>query len=261
MLTNEERERIRLDEEYRAELRAQRAPKKSGESWIDKLAVPVIILLISGLLVPLVLGRIEDEKRRFELQSRLIEQIVGDDSAAQVSLLQYHEQLADYWANLVDIELYRRLIAVGNLDAVERQARRAELQEDLARERGVRVEVDNAYSAAMTKYLIEHRGNTEWAFLHYGRNPPLDTYVAVTRRERETLEHHIDDVYQESLATAYKKAAVALPACTDEAVCQKIADDTHAEIEALRARKPDFSRWDQAMRGVVAYVSNTKPRV
>lgn len=85
-LSDAEREHIRLTEEYRAEVRAKLAPEKN-ESWLDKLVVPLVIVVVSGLLVPWILGRVEENRRALDLQSRLIEQIVADDAAAQASLL------------------------------------------------------------------------------------------------------------------------------------------------------------------------------
>lgn len=165
MLTEEEREHIRLSEEYRAELRArlgEPAPAKPS-FFREHLAVPLVILvataLVSGLVVPVILGNLEDERRRFDLQSRLIEQLVGDDAAAQVALLRYDSQLADFLEESRNAE----------------PARRAELEQELAEDRAACVD-------AMTKYLVERRGNIEWVRLHYGRSGPLDSYEAVTQR-------------------------------------------------------------------------------
>jgi hypothetical protein len=95
-LTDEEREHIRLTEEYRAEVRAKLAsPATARESWLDKLAVPLLIVIVSGLLVPWILGRVEENRRALDLQSRLIEQIVGDDAAVQAALIQYYMQPTD----------------------------------------------------------------------------------------------------------------------------------------------------------------------
>lgn len=155
MLTEEEREHIRLTEEYRAEIRAKLGePEKAKPSFFaEHLAVPLVILLatalVSGLVVPVILGNLEDERRRFDLQSRLIEQLVGDDAAAQVSLLRYHVQMADYLDEPTGAE-------------------------GLARDRAACVD-------AMTKYMVERRGNIEWVRLHYGRNGPLDAYATATQ--------------------------------------------------------------------------------
>jgi hypothetical protein len=165
-LSDAERDRIRLEEEYRAEVRSKLAgpaPQK-GESWLDKLAVPLLIVLVSGLLVPWVLERVEDNHRAFDLQSRLIEQIVADDAAAQAKK--------------------------------------------------------------------EH--DAGWAGIA---------------------------AFQKQLADSSRQPNQALRDCPDEVACERIFRDAAARIEQLGGKPQEFKEWDEARRGLVKFISETRPRL
>lgn len=184
-LSDEEREHIRLSEEYRAEVRSKLdAPAPKGESWLDKLAVPMLIVLVSGLLIPWILERVADNHRAFELQSRLIEQIVADDAAAQVNLIQFHSQVRNHWFEFLKIQFEKRLVALRETDAAERQARREELQQDLARER---TQYDAAFAEAMagsTKAVVEQRATASGCACTTAR--PRSCSNTSRRRRRST---------------------------------------------------------------------------
>lgn len=127
--SDEERERIRMSEEYRAEMRkAMAGPKESSGAWLlDKLAMPALFLVASGIGVPWILGNIEEDRREFDLQSKLIEQIVADDAAVQASSQRFRGAIGDYRTALLDNELQKRLVEIRKLDKDAAQARRTEI--------------------------------------------------------------------------------------------------------------------------------------
>lgn len=258
-LSDEERERIRLSEEYRAEVRATLAPP-SKESWLDKLAVPLLIVLVSGLLIPWILERVADSHRAFELQSRLIEQIVGDDAAAQVNLIQFRSQVRNHWFEFLKIQFEKRLVALQESDAAERQARREELQQDLARER---TQFDAAFAEAMagsTKAVVEQQGNGEWVRLHYGTPDVLQRYVAIAKKEHDAGWAGVA-AFQKQLAEQSQKPSEALRDCPDEAACQAIFREAAARMEQLGGPQPQFKEWDDARRALIQFISETRPRL
>lgn len=260
-LSDEEREHIRLSEEYRAEVRSKLdAPAPKGESWLDKLAVPMLIVLVSGLLIPWILERVADNHRAFELQSRLIEQIVADDAAAQVNLIQFHSQVRNHWFEFLKIQFEKRLVALRETDPTERQARREELQQDLARER---TQYDAAFAEAMagsTKAVVEQQGNGEWVRLHYGTPAVLQQYVAAAKKEHDAGWQSVAG-FQKQLAELSQKPSEALRDCPDEATCQQIFREAAARIEQLGGRPPEFRKWDDARRALIEFVSETRPRL
>jgi len=235
-------------------------PKKA--SFLRELAVPVAILLVtalvSGLVVPMILGRIEDDRRRFELQSRLIEQLVGDDGAAQVALMTFRSQIAGYYVHLVDIALERRLLQLlpGEED---RAARRAELQEDSSRERTLFSDASKAHTAGVAKYLVEQRGNSEWVRLHYGNARVIDAYVGSVQAAH-SMATLATDRFQSEARSIREETETALRTCADEKACRAVAEEGRAKINQ-RLSKPDFGKWDEALRDLVGFVSRTEPRV
>lgn len=260
-LSDEERERIRLEEQYRAEVRSALGGKK--ESWLDKLGVPMVILvataIVSGLLVPAILGRVETKRRALDLQSRLIEQLVADDSAAQMSLSQRFAWSQAYRSNLLEIELEKRLLSLLPVDAAERVARRAELAEDLGRERERHSTRHSDAVAAMGKYLIEFRGNLEWVKLHYGDPPALETYAGVAMTEYATAINASAEA-QNSVMAIWQKAHDQVRACSDESACRKIVADARIEMQKY-AGTPDFAKWNEARGELVRFISTTEPRI
>lgn len=261
-LSDEEREHIRLAEEYRAEVRgklAAPAPSK-GEAWLDKLIVPLVIVLISGLLAPWVLERVEDNHRAFELQSRLIEQIVGDDAAAQVNLVQFRSQVRNHWFSFLQTQFEKRLLTLRETDPQERQARREELQQDLLRER---TQYDAAFAEAMsgvTKAVVEQQSNGEWVRLHYGTPDPLERYVATAKKEHDAAWGNVAGL-QRQLADLSRQPSMALRTCPDEASCETIFRDAAAKIEQASGKDPQFTQWDDARRTLIKYISETRPRL
>ncbi|HYR28828.1 MAG TPA: hypothetical protein VEU30_10205 [Thermoanaerobaculia bacterium] len=234
-------------------------PKKA--SFLRELAVPIAILLVtalvSGLVVPMILGRIEDDRRRFELQSRLIEQLVGDDGAAQVALATFRSQIAGYYVSLIDVALERRLLQLHPGD--DPAARRTELQQDFSRERELFSEASKTHAAGIAKYLVEHRGNSEWVRLHYGNAPVIDAYVGSVQAAHSVATIATDQ-FQAEARSIREAAETALRTCPDEKACRTIADDARAKVNQ-RLTKPDFSKWDEALRDLVGFVSRTEPRV
>jgi hypothetical protein len=260
-LSDEEREHIRLVEEYRAAVQAKlAAPAAKGESLLDKLAVPLLIVIVSGLLVPWILGRVEENRRALDLQSRLIEQIVADDAAAQVNLLQYRGVIGDYRLNLLDLELEKCLLANGTAGEEEKQAQRDELQDEIEREHARRDQVFSATSAGLSKYLVERDGNVEWVRLHYGEAPELKTYSATVKKEHQKAARQVA-AYNLETGGAYKTAAANLRNCKEKEKCKQIRDDAAAAMEKHREQPLDFSAWNEARQKLVQFISETKPRV
>lgn len=262
-LTDAEREHIRLVEEYRAEVRAALEPAPPRESLLGKLVAPLILLIatavISGLVVPFILGRVEDNRRALELQSRLIEQIVGDDSAAQLSLAAFRNQTRNFRANLLEVELDRRLLQLQPLDAEERAAQRAELRQTGERERSAYHDVYEAMLGNISKALIEQRGNTEWVRLHYGSSPQLDRYIQVTQRDYAAAIRRAVE-YQKTMGQIADRTKPALRTCADEAACEAIFRKAYAEMEQPHAPL-DYKEWDDARRELVTFISRTRPRI
>ncbi|HVE72724.1 MAG TPA: hypothetical protein VNI54_15270 [Thermoanaerobaculia bacterium] len=259
-LSDEEREHIRLTEEYRAEVRAKlHAPR---ESLSDRLSGPIVVLLatalVSGLLVPWVLGRVEDKRRAFELQSQLIEQIVADDDAAQINLYLFHATISDYMRDLLKNELDKKLSAVHKLDAEERKA----LHEDLLRIRKNYKDAHVATLAGITKSYIEQRGNAEKVRLHYGDKAKthLETYAKASQDDSDAEVGKVV-AYQDKLKQIHRAAAAQLRGCPDESACQKIFDDAEARMTALRSEQPEFKAWEDAKRELVTFISETRPRI
>ncbi len=263
-LTDEEREHIRLSEEYRAEVRAKLAGPPREKPWYAEFTMPMIMLaataLVSGLLVPFILGKVDDQRREFELQSKLIEQIVGDDAAAQMALYQYRGSAADFKMTKLNAELEKRFNTLRSLDAEERQARRAELQQKVLRAHDLYDEAYAAMSSSMTKYFIEQRGNIEWVRLHYGDKEPLRNYVRASRLETSEAVRNLRP-YHEELNRIYNHAAAQLRTCTDEKACQQFFDDIDIAVQRLRNNEPNFKAWEDAKRQLVHFISTNDPRI
>ena len=261
-LSDEERERIRLEETYRAEVREKlaEAPAKQGDSWVDKLVVPLVIVLISGLLAPWVLMRIEDHRRALELQSRLIEQLVADDAEAQINLLKRTSFSFDKGINPLRLALHKRLLTMAPVDAAERQQQRTEFYDDFSRQQA-RVDAgSDAVKEAMFRFQVEHRGNVEWVKLHYGNAPKLQAYANATKRawdaavaQTETFEQQVDGIA--------RKTTGALHTCPDPPSCLRLFNDAVAEADKLRQRSVDIKGWDSTRRQLIRYISETDPRM
>ena len=263
-LTDEEREHIRLTEAYRAEVRGKLA--SGGEdSLFDKLAVPVIILiataLISGLLVPWILAKVEDERRAFDLQSRLIEKIVADDATAHTNLWSYRDLIANYRISLLNIHVEKRLLALRSVDDVERQARRAELQDALARAQSAYTEGYTTTSMGIHKYWIEGAKAEEWVALHYGKNAPLEAYQKTASINHAAALRNLG-AYEDQVIRIYRMAEATLQTCPDEPRCQELVDRANQEIDELRRQQNvDYTAWDDARRNLVKFISETTPRM
>lgn len=263
-LSDAEREHIRLSEEYRAEVRAKLAPATREEPWYGKFILPIVMLIataaISGVLVPIIMNRVADDKRAFEVQSKLIEQIIADDAAAQVNLYAYRGRVADYRFLLLEIELAKRLNVLRPLPPEERAARRAELQQDLVRARDSYNDIHAATVAGIVKDFIEQRGNVERVRLHYGQKAPLDEYVAAARSDNSAEVRSLK-AYQNELSRIYNDAAAGLRSCPDEQACQQIFDTADEEMQRQRAQQPEFKAWEAAKRQLVQFISTKRPRV
>ena len=264
MLTTEEREKIHLEEEYRAEVRAQLASGARPDRFFDKVKGPLAILfataLVSGLLVPMVLRTVEDERRKFDLQSRLIEKIVSDDATAQTNLSQFRSRYADYQMGLLEVELGKRLLAVRQLDSEERQVRRQELQQDLQLVRTTYIEARTTFTAALHKHAVEEYKNYEWVALHYGTKGPVESYLDTARKDRNEASHAFD-AYRLAVSTIRKRADAAIRTCADDAACEAIVAGAAAEIGKLRDETVDFQPWNDARQRLVRYISRTSPRI
>jgi hypothetical protein len=259
-LSDEEREHIRLTEEYRAEVRAKLPSPR--ESFSHKLYVPIVVLLatalVSGLLVPWVLGRVEDKRRAFELQSQLIEQIIADDDAAQINLYLFRATVSDYRRDLLKNELDKRLSVVNKLDAEERKA----LHEDLLRIRKNYKDAHVATIAGITKSYIEQRRNVEKVRRHYGDQVKahLETYTKASQDEGDAEVGKVE-AYHDKLRQIHRAAATQLRGCPDEPACQKIFDDAEARMMDLRNEQPEFKAWEDTQRQLVNFISETRPRI
>jgi hypothetical protein len=257
-LSDEEREHIRLAEEYRAELRTKLAPVK-GESWLDKLAVPLLIVVVSGLLVPWILGRVEESRRVFDLQSRLIEKIVTDDAQIMTDARNYRGRISENKIELLEIEFEKRLLQLRSLDPKEREARRQELSQDLSR---IRATYDQAHLAAldaMNRYTADEYKNREWIKLHYD-NAPLQPYIEAGLEDRVETGRETTK-FDEELTAIYKDAMTRLQTCPDESTCQAIYDKGRKDIDGHGFGPANYSRWDDARRKLTQFISVTKPRL
>jgi hypothetical protein len=259
-LSDEEREHIRLTEEYRAEVRAKL--QSPSESFSHKLYVPIVVLLatalVSGLLVPSVLERMENKRRAFELQSHLIEQIVADDDAAQINLYLFRITISDYRRDLLKSELDKRLSVVNGLDAAEQKA----LHEDLLRIRKNYKDSHMATLAGISKSYMDQRGNAEKVRLHYGDKAKahLEKYEKASQDDSDAEVGKVD-MYQDELKQIHRAAATQLRNCPDESACQTISDEAEAKMMALRNEQPEFKAWEDAKRQLVKFISETRPRI
>ena len=262
-LTDEEREHIRLAEEYRAEVRAKLAAPAGGDSLFDKLAVPVIIIvataLVSGLLVPWILGRVEDERRAFDLQSRLIEKIVTDDAEAQNDIRKYRGRVSESKIDLLEIDLEKRLLALRPLDAAERESRRHELADDFARIRNTYGAAHLAALDAMDKHAADEYRTVEWIKLHYD-TAPVGAYQEASFEDRVNAGRATTK-FEKEVTAIYRTASARLRTCPDETACVAIYDEARAKIEGYGFGERSYEAWNRTRRELTTFISTTKPRL
>lgn len=98
-LSDEERDRIRLEEKYRVEVRRELGDRKPG--WLTFVlqcfGAPVAVVLLSGLIFPFVLSCHDRNTRRLALQADLITELARQSGAYDNAAAGFLEETDWYW--------------------------------------------------------------------------------------------------------------------------------------------------------------------
>lgn len=267
-LSAEDKEHVRLLEEYRLEV--QRELAKRRDRWwqlVEKIAIPVVLILVtagmSGLLVPYVLRVGDDQRRQLELKSRLISEIVSDAAAAQMALIRYQEQLCDYWEASMGVEFKKRMLRLkySEMNAQERQADYASLADDKQRENTCRVTVDREYAEGRARLAAAGNRLKHTVKLHYGDVSELAVYTTAVEKDFINADTLVNDTQQEMLRSIFTAAKAKLQTCGTEARCRQILTSAMSEIDKIRESAPTFDDWNATTEPLVAYVASHDPDV
>lgn len=184
VLSFEERERVRLVEEYRFAVQQslkERTPRRRGEFWIEKLLAPVVIVLLSalatGFVIPHILRAQERLRHEREISSALAEEIGQEMVKGQTALQQYADTIDSYWretaranAMLGEFALKRD---IGEMTPTEFARLDAAMENDRKR-------IEDRFDAGAAEYSKEIKHFRAWVRrlrvrlrVHYAGEPAL----------------------------------------------------------------------------------------
>src|SRR5258708_1513856 len=265
-LSLEERDRIRLEEEYRYAVRKEILARESTQApfWLDKFLAPALLVVItaiaSGLVVPYILRVGDDQRRAVELKSRLIGDMVADSATAQMAMVRYNEQLCDYWNNIMQLSKNRR--AASRLKArKERDLRTTAIAATLQKEYDLRVEADRQIAVARLAFAVSLDRLKSTIQLYYGAPTELVRLSNAVEKERTAADDLIDDNHQDALEAIYQKAAARFRTCKTDSECDKIFKNGEADVEKLRGAKPSFTKWRQGIQNMAEYILSHEPKL
>lgn len=268
-LDENEREHIRLEEEYRAEV--QRTLRETWSHWstflMEKIALPVGLLvltaLLSGLIVPYILRIDDDQRALLELKTRLINEVVGESTSAQMELIRINEQQCDYWNAMLTLAVRKRLIELryDTLKPEERQAEFSALADEHKQEYAARLAADKEYAESRLRLSSSTARLRHTITLYFEDRKPLEAYLASLERDHNAAETLVDNTNQDAAAEIVKKARPLIAACSNEEDCNRIVSDATAKIEKLRDVNIGCEAWQKAANELALYVAKHDPAV
>lgn len=262
-LSDDDRVRIQLEEQFRQEIRKQFETR--GTFWTDKIGVPLFLVLvtalISGLLIPHILRQQEARQRIIELKSRLITEIVTERATAQMAIIRYNEALCDYGNVSLSMAVqYRNIVRHGAEPtkhdlATEREIVRA----DQKRENDLRAQVDHEYADARAHLMVTTDRLKSTLQLYYGDVPALHEYVAAVEQDAGVADQLLNTTHQNRIVSLFRDAKGALSSCASDRDCEAAADGATDEVEKLRTDIPKFTRWNAATQALAVYIMDHQP--
>jgi len=265
-LTDDEKEHVRQIEEYRAALRKELGTNDKG-FFLTKIFAPgflvVLTAFLSGLFIPHILRVDDDLKRRVDLKSRLIDDVVADSATAQMAMSRYNEQLCDYWNASLRVELRKRNLQ-RNWTAMDPELRRAEndaIAADRKRENDLRIEFDKVYADNWMKSAVATSRLESGLRLYYGESDELKQYLSAESKDAKAADDLLNNAHQDRLAAIYAETKKALQTCADDAQCGAIAEAAGTKIGEIRGKVPSFEKWRTATQALAGYIVTHDPNI
>jgi hypothetical protein len=265
-LSDADREYIRLTEEYRYEVQRTLGNKPGRLVYlVDKVAMPVGLLmltaLLSGLVVPYILRVDDDQRQLLDLKARLINDVVGESTAAQMALVRLNEQQCDYWNAMLTIASRKRALQrrYDTLTPEERQTEFATIAEDRRRENDARIAADRQYAESRFRLAAATERLRHTMSLYYGDPRLMKAYSAALEAEHFAAETLVHETHQDKAAATFAAAHARIRDCATEDVCAEIVSAAISEIETLRSAEPKFMNWQKASEDLAVYVSKHDP--
>lgn len=267
-LSEQDRAYIRLTEEYRAEVQRSLSHRAGWLSYLlDKVAMPVGLLmltaLLSGLVVPYILRVDDDQRQLLDLKARLINDVVGESTAAQMALIRANEQQCDYWNAMLTIASRKRALKrrYDTLTAEERQTEYATLVEDRRREYDARISADRQYAESRFRLTAATERLRHTMSLYYGDAALMKAYSTALENEHYAAETLVHETHQDKAAAIFADAQAKILNCETDDACHAVVSSAVAEIEKLRSAEPKFEKWQKASEDLAVYVSKHDPIV
>jgi hypothetical protein len=219
---------------------------------------------VSGIAVPYVLRGRDERLRRLELESRLVDEVNASNVSAQLALLRHHEQMCDYWVNILAQPKRRAILRVTRgreRESPDAREQREAIAAAIAREHELRIASDEAAAEARLRYKVEKSRVELHLRVDFGDPPQAATFHNATAKAYVEASSRINDSHQDALAGIYREANRRLQVCSAVEACEEVADDASRALEEIREAQPDFDPWVRAVANLTEYVIQTEPEI